>query len=228
MRARPAARASRRRWILAYPVFVIGMTLWTSSPSWIAIGASIVLAAMYFISELVLAPRMTLPLSRSCFQCGARSPVNRAECVACGRTFSLDSASYPPDLTLLPATKRPKRVAIVIAAAFAIPALGAWMFLPKKDLQPVAMGAYFYIVFYGFEFVTWFCLRRIVRQVDEHSGKVCTRCVYPIDESMSRCPECGKAETAALAQRDWLLTGLWFSPARPLPGAAVPALPPGQ
>ncbi|MBL8875619.1 MAG: hypothetical protein JNM86_07480 [Phycisphaerae bacterium] len=84
------------------------------------------------------------------------------------------------------------------------------------------MTLYFCMIIYGFEFSKWIFLNRIAQQVGRHAGAVCTHCVYPIDESMTLCPECGARETAKAARRDWLTTGLWLPRDRVLPveGAA--------
>jgi len=220
MPEKPTIPSTRRRGFLAFLIIVLAFTILDRNPTWIEIGSASIVIVLLLISEFVLMPRMSLPASQWCARCDARSPAENSGCLSCGREFSQNRTLYPPDLTLLSATKRPRRVAIVVMILLAIPALCAWVFLRRSGMQQVAMTVYVFLAIYGFEFVRWVCLRRIVRQVDQHSGQVCTRCIYPIDESMDICPECGKVETAAFARRDWLTTGLWF-PRLPLTPIAV-------
>jgi len=209
----PAHSASRRRWILAYPLFVLAMLVWLgrNGVPWLEVGLVSGLFLVMLISEFVLMPRMSLPPSRWCSKCDARSRASSQACVGCGREFSADKpVLYPVDPSLLPASKRAGRLATGVAAAITVLVLGFWIFFPRFGGQAVGMTAYFCMIIYGFEFSKWMFLVRIARQVEGHSGAVCTHCVYPIDETMTVCPECGARETAKAARRDWLTTGLWL------------------
>lgn len=221
----PAHSPTRRRWILAYPLFNIAILIWLSRSGvpWLEVGLVSGLFILMLISEFVLMPRMSFPPSRWCSRCDARSPRSSHACVGCGREFSVAKpVVYPVDPSLLPATKRAGRFATGVAVAMTIPVLGAWIFFPRFGGQAVGMTAYFCMIIYGFEISKWVFLGRIAQQVEKHSGAVCTRCVYPIDESMTVCPECGARETAKNARRDWLTTGLWLPRQRVLPvGAAA-------
>ena len=224
----PAHSASRRRWILAYPLFSITILVWLQRGGvpWLEVGLVSGLFIVMLISEFVLMPRMSFRPSRWCSKCDARSPESSAACVGCGREFAVDKpVLYPVDASLLPATKRAGKFATGAAVAMTLPVLGAWMFFPRFGGQAVGMTAYFCMIIYGFEFSKWLFLGRIARQVEGHSGAVCTHCVYPIDETMTVCPECGARETAKAARRDWLTTGLWLPRERVLPveGAAESA-----
>lgn len=221
----PAHSAARRRWILAYPPFCLATLLMTPANAvpWFEVGVVSGLFVVMLICEFVLMPRMSLPPSRRCSRCDARSPKSSDACVGCGREFVVDKpVLYPVDLSLLPASKRAGKFATGIAAAVTVLVLGVWIFLPRFGGQLAVMTLYFCMIIYGFEFSKWIFLNRIAQQVERHAGAVCTHCVYPIDESMTVCPECGARETAKAARRDWLTTGLWLPRDRVLPveGAA--------
>jgi len=213
---------SRRKYVLAFPLLnlvrLIG--LGKQPLPWLEICLVSAIFVLYLVTEFVLMPRMSLPPSRWCSRCDARSPEKSPTCVGCGREFAIDKlALYPIDTNLLLATKKAGRFAIAIVVVLTLPAFTAWLFFQRFGGPAVGASLFLFMITYGFELAKWMFLRRIVRQVCQHSGSVCTRCVYPIDESMTICPECGARETAAHARHDWLTTGLW------LPGERItPAL----
>lgn len=216
----PAHSAARRRWILAYPPFMLA-TLFLfqhNGVPWLEVGLVSGLFVIMVICEFALMPRMSLAPSRWCSRCDSRSPKSSDACVGCGREFLVDKpVLYPVDPSLVPASKRAGKFATGVAVAITIPVLGVWIFIPRFGGQAVGMTAYFCMIIYGFEFSKWIFLNRIAQQVERHSGAVCTHCVYPIDETMTVCPECGARETAKAARRDWLMTGLWLPRERVLP-----------
>jgi hypothetical protein len=223
----PPVLPSRRRWILAYPFFNLAILigLGRAPLPWVEIGVVSLFCVLYVISEFVLMPRMSLPASRWCSCCDARSPEKSHACVGCGREFSgRTPALYPIDLSLLPATKKAGRWAIAIVIAMTIPVFGAWFFFSPTGGQTIIMTVYFFMAFYGYEFAKWLFVKRIVRQLCQYSGAICTNCAYPIDGSMTVCPECGARETAAHARRDWLTTGVWLPRERGTPALAATSL----
>lgn len=209
----PAHSAARRRWILAYPLFNLAILflIQRKGVPWLEVGLVSGLFVIMLICEFVLMPRMSLAPSRWCSRCDSRSPKSSAACVGCGREFLVDKpVLYPVDPSLLPASKRAGKFATGVAAATTVLVLGVWIFLPRFGGQIAVMTLYFCMIIYGFEFSKWIFLNRIAQQVERHAGAVCTHCVYPIDETMTVCPECGARETAKAARRDWLTTGLWL------------------
>ncbi|MBS0189731.1 MAG: hypothetical protein U0573_08480 [Phycisphaerales bacterium] len=43
-----------------------------------------------------------------------------------------------------------------------------------------------------------------------HAGRLCRTCLYPLDRSMTVCPECGQPGTANSSRWAWARTGLWW------------------
>ncbi|MBX3381608.1 MAG: hypothetical protein KF805_16045 [Phycisphaeraceae bacterium] len=126
---------------------------------------------------------------------------------------------------MLSATKKAGWFAVAIMAGMTIPVFLLWFAFPRFGGQMVVMTVFFFMMFYGHEIAKWVVLRRIVRQLWHHEGAVCTRCVYPIGESMVMCPECGKVENAERARRDWLATGLWLPESLVTPASAATSSP---
>ncbi|MGH7244321.1 MAG: hypothetical protein ACREJD_12995 [Phycisphaerales bacterium] len=223
----PPVNPSRRRWILLYPLISMAMyfVLQPKVFPWVELGILLALGAVMALCEFVLMPRMSFPPSRWCTRCDSRSRADKLACVGCGGEFSTFApVLYAVDLTRLPASKKPRRIAFVIVGVLIVPVIALGIFNPRPAGQGIGLTMYFLVAIYGYEFAKWFALRRLVRQIREHSGAVCTTCVYPLDESMIRCPECSMIGRASDARRDWLTTGFWLPDKVIKPGEPASAL----
>lgn len=205
-------RATRHRWHrpLRIAVFALYGALPWMIPSPNGGGhdklfAAVAFAVAMFI-ELIIKPRIELPASRVCPRCDASSAPNARACVFCGREWLTDEGPrYAPYLANIPAARIAHRRAVVVLIV-----LGAATLFPMfLNPSQFSMAGYFIVIYYAYDLITGTMLKRTHLSLIEHRGGLCTRCTYPLVETMSKCPECGVNGSVLGARRAWAESGLW-------------------
>lgn len=128
-------------------------------------------------------------------------------CVFCGTGWDRKIATvYRPNVNQVPAARRTHRMAVALAAIVMV-GVGPLSMIFVGPMSP--MAPLFFAIFYVYEVVVGVRLHRVSRSLREHRGTLCRFCAYPLDMSMSQCPECGRPGSAAEAREVWCCAGLW-------------------
>lgn len=197
------------RWVLPLGLIGLGISALISIRSrgidgtiFVAVGIALLFCEVLFVLPWSARPK------RCCPRCNCMNELDAKSCVFCGREWVHERGMvYDAEPEAVPATARQASWATFASVGCAI--IGAVVGLVVLQ-NVISVG------------VIAFCLaaqlRRVFRTIATHSttkalrkhdGVNCLHCLYPLDQSMHRCSECGEPGDVRTARWTWARSGLW-------------------
>lgn len=204
-----ACRLGLLLYATVYTMFQAQRAVPSGFRGWFAVGVFVVGAALI---SIVLAIRINFRLRgvKKCMQCFVKNDRAATVCRTCGADFRLVSTEpFSPSTREVPYALRRERLAQAAFAASFV-AAGAIAIQTPRNLDWSVGLPLWAALFIAYDLSSGLLLGRLQQELTQHDGCLCIYCAYPIDTSMARCPECGRACRALHAPDQWARAGMWF------------------
>lgn len=158
--------------------------------------------------ELLLVYSPLLRPKRCCPRCNCLCDPKNKDCPCCGRTWLQEPGMFfPIEAWAIPGVARRERWAKFAAGALSV-AIGAVLYLLFSEIVlAVVVAACLWVPLRRLGCVL--ALKSASDALNVNGGVLCQNCLYPLDTTMNRCPECGQPGTAKSSRWAWARSGLW-------------------
>lgn len=204
-----ACRLGLLLYVTVYTMFQAQRAVPSGFRAWLVLGVFVAGAALIAI---VLAVRINFRLRgvKKCMQCFVKNDKTASVCRTCGADFRIVSTEpFSPSVHEIPYALRRERLAQAAFAGCFVVAV-AVVFQTPRNLDWLVGLPLWSTLFIAFDLSRGLLLRRLQHDLMQHDGRLCIHCAYPIDTSMTRCPECGRECRALHAREQWARAGMWF------------------
>lgn len=169
--------------------------------------ANVVALVVAVVIEFFVLPRLRVSGTVLCPLCRRDNAAERACCAYCQQTWKVGTLTeFMPNVRQVRAASRAHTIAIGILIAWVLLCFPLPLYL---GLHTIPQAPLFVAFYYVYELTIGVMLGRIVRSLREHRGSLCLHCAYPLDATMTQCPECGTVGDVATSREAWSAAGLW-------------------